>query len=279
MGIWSDIADWIGPSPNKYPGAEQRPLWVVLHIQQGSEAGTISWQRNPASKVSSHFLAPKSGRLAQMLDTADASWSVVNGNLQALSIECEGNSGDTLTADQIEAAAQVLARAHTLYGIPLAICDDPNRGAGLTGHGLGGAAWGSHFDCPGPPILAQRPQIITRAAAILGGVLTTGGKPMGNIPATIAAKWPDIAGEFPPNAPFDDSTAIIWSDAGARAAAFYARQTRDAILALTAKYTAPPPVNVDALAAALAPKLAAGATADELAHAVVMHLADVLKAG
>ena len=36
---------------------------------------------------------------------------------------------------------------------------------------------------------------------------------------------------------------------------------------------------VPPLAAAIAPKLTAGATADEVAHAVVMHLADDLRAG
>jgi hypothetical protein len=167
MARWTDIADWVGPSPNDYPGGEQSPVWVVLHIQEGTEAGTVAWQRNPASQVSSHFLAPKSGRLAQMLDTADASWSVVNGNRRALSIECEGRSGDALTADQIESCAQVLARAHSLYGIPLTAVAPP--ASGLTGHGLGGAGWGGHFDCPGSPILNQRPAIIARASQILGG--------------------------------------------------------------------------------------------------------------
>jgi len=108
---------------------------------------------------------------------------------------------------------------------------------------------------------------------------TTGGIPMGSIPPSIAAKWPDIAGELPPNAPFDDSTAIIWADGGARAAALYARQARDAVIALAARYAAPPPVDVDALAKALAPLLAAGASADQVAHAVVVELGAVLKAG
>lgn len=39
------------------------------------------------------------------------------------------------------------------------------------------------------------------------------------IPASIAAKWPFLADEFPPNAPYTDETATIWGDAGARAAA------------------------------------------------------------
>lgn len=47
------------------------------------------------------------------------------------------------------------------------------------------------------------------------------------IPDTIAKRWPDLSGEFPPNADFDDSNAIIWADAGAR----YAAKRSDEILA------------------------------------------------
>lgn len=274
MAIWSDIADWVGPSPNDYPGDEQTPLWVVLHIQQGTEAGTIAWQRNPASKVSSHFLAPKIGRLAQMLDTRDASWSVVVGNLRALSIECEGNSGDSLTPDQIEACAQVLARAHTLYSIPLAIVSPPTPG--LTGHGLGGAAWGGHYDCPGDPILAQRPAIISRAAQIAGAPDPTGGTTMAQATidhAAIAREFPDLpdlATKFAAtSAP--EETAALWGDIRAAAAAEYGRQLLAEFAEFKKTYSAPPPVDVDALAAALAPKLTAGASAEEIAHDVVMY--------
>lgn len=94
---------------------------------------------------------------------------------------------------------------------------------------------------------------------------------MGTIPASIGQKWSDIAGEFPANAAFDNDTALIWADGGARAAALYARQARDAVNALAARIGAPPAIDVNALAAALAPHLTAGATADEVAQAVVEH--------
>lgn len=102
---------------------------------------------------------------------------------------------------------------------------------------------------------------------------------MGTIPPSISQKWPDLAGEFPPNATFTDESALIWADGGARAAALYALQARDAVNALAQHITAPPPVDVNALAAALAPLLHAGATADEVATAVVTHLASSLQKG
>lgn len=46
-----------------------------------------------------------------------------------------------------------------------------------------------------------------------------GGIPMAQIPASITAKWPSLLGEFPAGVTYDDSNAIIWSDAGARLAA------------------------------------------------------------
>lgn len=84
----------------------------------------------------------------------------------------------------------------------------------------------------------------------------------GQIPPSIGAKWPEIAGEF--TGTFDDSTAIIWSDAGARAAALYAKQARDAVNALSAK------MDPNVIGAAIAAHLAGGggASAQDIANAV-----------
>lgn len=105
-----------------------------------------------------------------------------------------------------------------------------------------------------------------------------GGSSMGTIPPSIGQKWPDIASEFPGGQSFDSDTALIWSDGGARAAALFAMQARDAINALAA-HIAAPSVDVNALAAALVPHLTAGATADQVAAAVVQHLAAILQKG
>lgn len=159
-------AIWRGPVPNQ--GGTMGPIHgLVLHIQEGSEAGTDSWFHNPASKVSAHFGNPKSGRLDQWVEVGRVAWAEVSGNTNWISIETEGKSGDSLTVSQLENAAQLLAWLHANYGVPLQISDSTRPG--LTGHGLGGSAWGGHTDCPGVPILNQRPAIIARATAILGG--------------------------------------------------------------------------------------------------------------
>lgn len=162
-------ATWRGPVPNETPGGMRSHHGLVLHIQEGTEAGTDAWFHNPSSQVSAHFGNPKSGPLDQWVDTDDRAWAEVNGNPDWISVENEGHSGDSLTASQLENVAQLLAWLHTTYDVPLAISDTPASGTpGLTGHGLGGADWGGHYDCPGAPILAQRAAVIARAREILG---------------------------------------------------------------------------------------------------------------
>jgi hypothetical protein len=183
-GIWSDIATYIGPTVNETPGDMSTVLGVVLHIQQGSEAGTEAWERNPKSQVSSHFLAPKSGGLRQMVPVTDKAWCEVAGNRHWLSVECEGLSGQTLTLPQLVACATLLRKAHTVFGVPLR---EANRAGattvaagGLGYHAMGGVAWGGHLDCPGTPIIAQRSTIIRLAGELLPSQPPTEGTTMGN---------------------------------------------------------------------------------------------------
>jgi hypothetical protein len=161
-------ARWRGPVPNQ-GGTMGQIRGLVLHIQEGSESGTDAWFHNPTSKVSAHFGNPKTGPLDQWVEVGAVAWAEVSGNTNWISVETEGHSGDSLTPSQLENAAQLLAWLHTGYGVPLVASDTPASGTpGLTGHGLGGAAWGGHYDCPGAPILAQRGAIIARAQQILG---------------------------------------------------------------------------------------------------------------
>ncbi len=106
-----------------------------------------------------------------------------------------------------------------------------------------------------------------------------GGSTVGTISPAISQFWPELAGQFPANATFADDTALIWADAGARAAALYAKQARDAINDLAGRIAAPPAVDVGALAAAIAPHLAGGSSADEIASAVAKHLGAALSGG
>lgn len=159
-------ATWIGPTPNMHPNGMTDHHGLVLHIQQGTEQGSEAWFKDPASQASAHFLNPKVGGLRQLVDTADRAWAEMAGNYHWVSVENEGLSGQSLTASQVENAAQLVVWLHKVHAMPLQSTDDPN-GTGLGWHGMGGNAWGGHFDCPGDPIKAQRAAILARAKAIL----------------------------------------------------------------------------------------------------------------
>lgn len=168
MAWWKDLAPRQETTPNK-SGRMIEVRGVVLHIAQGTYEGTISWCKNPRSQVSAHFVCGKNkGERCQMVDTDYTAWTQGAGNGRWLSIEFAGHSGERLTEHQLDFAAQILARAHQVYGVPLQSTDSPN-GRGLGWHGMGGAAWGNHPNCPGQPILAQRPEIIARAKQIAKG--------------------------------------------------------------------------------------------------------------
>lgn len=158
---------YIGPTPNKTTDGMVEVRGLVLHIQQGTEAGSEAWFKNRAAQASAHFLNPKAGGLRQLIDTKDRAWAEAAGNSHWVSVENEGFVPDALTASQVENAAQLLAWLHKTYSVPLQSTDDPN-GHGLGWHGMGGAAWGGHTGCPGDAIKAQRAAIIARAEAIVG---------------------------------------------------------------------------------------------------------------
>lgn len=159
-------ATWIGPTPNMHPGGMTDHHGLVLHIQQGTEQGSEAWFKNPASQASAHFLNPKAGGLRQLVDTADRAWAEMAGNYHWVSVENEGLSGQSLTASQVENLAHLVVWLHVVHGMPLRSTDDPN-GSGLGWHGMGGAAWGGHYDCPGDPIKAQRAAILARANELI----------------------------------------------------------------------------------------------------------------
>lgn len=165
MSRW-DIAKWVGPTPNRTVNGMVESRGLVLHIMQGTYDGSIAWGKNPASSVSFHFATRGDGHLGQLVDTADTAWTQANGNGHWISVENEGYSGNPLTPAQVDACAHVYAEGVRAYGWPLQTTDSPN-GYGLGWHGMGGTAWGGHFDCPGEPIKAQRDEILGRAAAIL----------------------------------------------------------------------------------------------------------------
>jgi N-acetyl-anhydromuramyl-L-alanine amidase AmpD len=105
------------PSPNFWTGRQgMRPLAVVCHIEDGTEAGTVAWFQNPESRVSTHYSVAKDGTIHHYVREEDAAWGNgvvrapswalidahpdVNPNLFTLSVEHEGKPGDEMPQAQ-----------------------------------------------------------------------------------------------------------------------------------------------------------------------------------
>jgi N-acetyl-anhydromuramyl-L-alanine amidase AmpD len=186
------------PVPNCTKGGQDSVVGVVLHIMEGTLIGSDAWFRNPASQASAHFGVSKAGVIYQWVDTKDRAWAQSGGNHTWLSIEHEGHEGDALTPPQLAATARIVAWTHAEHGVPLVISNSTGT-RGIGWHGMGGAAWGGHYDCPGEPIKAQRTAIIaaagghpvtatpSRATVTLGGLQYGYGTSGDHIAAVTAA--------------------------------------------------------------------------------------------
>lgn len=183
QGLWPDLAEWEGPTPNQGPAMSQQ-RGMVVHIAAGYYKGTIAWQKKPGS-ASSHFVVagPRDkpygvadGKTAQTIDCDVAAWTQQAGNGKWVSVENSGFLPDRLSPAQIESNAQLFARGHLEYGWKLQLAGNPN-GFGLGYHSMGsnegrcnwsGANWG-HCECPGANIINQLPLILARAIEIVTG--------------------------------------------------------------------------------------------------------------
>lgn len=169
-------ADWRPIDVNYTPRGMGSIFGVTLHIMAGTLEGTQAWFGNPQAEASSHFGTGKAGQLRQWVDTRDRAWAQADGNPHWISVENEGRGGDELTDAQLDDCARVLAWAHKTHSVPLQVTSSPN-GRGLGHHAMGGAAWGGHSACPGGRIIAQKPEIVKRAKAIVAGKADPGTAP------------------------------------------------------------------------------------------------------
>jgi hypothetical protein len=64
---------------------------IVVHVTQGSYAGTISWFKNASAQVSAHYVVRSSdGQITQMVAEKDTAWHVRSANPYTIGIEHEG---------------------------------------------------------------------------------------------------------------------------------------------------------------------------------------------
>lgn len=126
-------AQWIG-SPNKRTGRSgYRPEAIVIHIMEGSLAGTDSWFKSTQSKVSAHYGIGQNGEIHQYVAEGDTAFHAgrtfnctwkgrrpgVNPNSNTIGIEHEGHGDTVWSAKMYQASAQLLADIANRWSIPL----------------------------------------------------------------------------------------------------------------------------------------------------------------
>jgi N-acetyl-anhydromuramyl-L-alanine amidase AmpD len=97
--------------------------YVVIHVTQGSYAGTISWFQNDASNVSAHYVVRSSdGEVTQMVRDKDVAWHAGNWtiNTQSIGIEHEGfvDNASWFTDAMYRASAALTRYMCDKYAIP-----------------------------------------------------------------------------------------------------------------------------------------------------------------
>ncbi|MFI6705242.1 N-acetylmuramoyl-L-alanine amidase [Nonomuraea sp. NPDC050478] len=94
---------------------------IVVHVMQGTYAGSISWFQNPAAKSSSHYLVRSSdGQITQMVREKDRAFHAKDWNRRSVGIEHEGfvDNASWFTDQMYRASAALTRNIADRYGIP-----------------------------------------------------------------------------------------------------------------------------------------------------------------
>jgi N-acetylmuramoyl-L-alanine amidase len=134
--------DWVGcASGNFHKGRRGfRPEAIVIHIMDGTLAGTDAWFKNPRSSVSAHYGVGKHGEIHQYVAETDSafhagtvdhpSWTgikrsqqnpggYINPNYYTIGIEHEGFATDQWPAAQIETSKALITEIAARWAIQL----------------------------------------------------------------------------------------------------------------------------------------------------------------
>lgn len=113
---------WVPADPNNYATGRSAAIdKVVVHVTQGSYAGSISWFQDPVSEVSAHYVVRSSdGQITQMVRDGDTTYHARSANASALGIEHEGFIDDPswFTDPMYRSSAALTAYLCDRYGIP-----------------------------------------------------------------------------------------------------------------------------------------------------------------
>lgn len=122
--------------PGNHSKGRSRPVdMLVIHVMEGTMAGTLSWFRNPAAQVSAHYGISRAGEVVQYVHERDTAWHAgrvlrptarlvreragVNPNSYSIGIENEGTGKDPPTEAQIWANVDLIRTLCRRYAIPI----------------------------------------------------------------------------------------------------------------------------------------------------------------
>ena len=163
-------------SPDNYGPARTLPVQlIVIHVESGTEAGTLSWFASPQAHVSAHYSIAKVGTIYAQVPEGQIAWHAgiaapciwndneknlwpgINPNSYSIGIENEGfDDGIIWEEAQVTALVELVADVCKRHSIP---CDR----AHVVGHH---EIYAGHT-CPGSACPLDR--IVTAAAYIISG--------------------------------------------------------------------------------------------------------------
>ncbi|NVI33412.1 N-acetylmuramoyl-L-alanine amidase, partial [Streptomyces sp. CAI-17] len=115
-------ARWVPAAAGNFASGRSAAIsQVVVHVTQGSYAGSISWFQNPTAQVSAHYVIRSSdGEVTQMVKDADTAYHARSANASSLGIEHEGFVDDPawFTEAMYRSSAALTAYLCEQYGIP-----------------------------------------------------------------------------------------------------------------------------------------------------------------
>jgi len=96
---------------------------IIIHVAQGSYAGTINWFQDPRAKVSAHYVVSRQGQVAQCVQNSDVAWHAGNWpyNTHSIGIEHAGfvNNPRSFTRRMYRSSARLSAYLVRRHKIPI----------------------------------------------------------------------------------------------------------------------------------------------------------------
>jgi len=126
-GVYAQSPDypsalWVPASSQNYATGRTATInKVVIHVTQGSYAGSISWFQNPASQVSAHYVIRSSdGEITQTVRDSNTAWHARSANSSSIGLEHEGyvDNPAWFTDAMYRSSAALTSHLAARYGIP-----------------------------------------------------------------------------------------------------------------------------------------------------------------